>query len=98
MVSDSGDCESKIKIFYRENKRAINYSLAAVLLIVFVIYFVMACYLDFDRATDLFIVTMITVFFIAYYQLKRFCGDWIHQCVCFPVATMVQEKWRFLRW
>ena len=97
-TSDSDDCQSKIKVFYRNNKQAINYSLLAILLIAFIIYFVMACYLNFERATDLFIVTVVTVFLIAYYQIKGYCGDWIHQCICLPVATCVENKWKYLRW
>ena len=96
--SNSNDCESKMKAFYRDNKIAINYSLLAILLIAFIIYFVMACYLNFDRATDLFIVTMVTLFFIVYYQIKGYFGDWIHHCICLPVSTYVKNKWKYLRW
>ena len=69
-----------------------------VLSVGFIIYFIMACYLDFKRATDLFIVTMITVFFIIYYQVKGLCGDWIYQNIFLPISSCCESKWNILRW
>ncbi|XP_065057423.1 solute carrier family 28 member 3-like [Rhopilema esculentum] len=92
------ECESKLGLFYKENKSVINGILSAILLSMFLAYFVVACYLDFDRARDLFIVTMVSMFFFLYYKIKGCCGDWTYKSICLPMATCVQKRWKILRW
>ena len=95
---DCQECESKLGLFYKENKSVINGIFSAILLAIFLAYFVVACYLDFDRARDLFIVTMISMFFFLYYKIKGYCGDWTYRSICLPMATCVQKRWTILRW
>lgn len=60
-------------------------------------YFIAACYLNFQRALALVIMTAVVVFFICWDIFKKHCGAKV-LLLLRPVGKCFQKSWPWLRW
>lgn len=60
-------------------------------------YFIAACYLNFQRALALVIMTAVVVFFICWGIFKKHCGAKV-LLLLRPIGKCFQKSWPWLRW
>ena len=79
-------------------KEYVRICVTAILFGSFAAYFVIACWLDFKRATDLFIVTIFAVFCLLYWLLKTCFGESIYHYIISPLVNKVESNWPKFKW
>ncbi|XP_013925303.1 PREDICTED: sodium/nucleoside cotransporter 1-like [Thamnophis sirtalis] len=69
----------------------------AILILGYLAYFIAACYLDYQRALALIVLTSLAVAFLAYSLVKKYLGAKIIQMLS-PCSKCCQKAWRWLKW
>lgn len=60
-------------------------------------YFIAACYLNFQRALALVVITAVVVFFICWEVFQKHCGAKV-LLLLRPVGKCFQKAWPWLKW
>lgn len=60
-------------------------------------YLIAACWLNFQRALALLIITAVVVFFILWSLFKKYCGAKVLLLLS-PVQKCFQKSWPWLKW
>uniref|UniRef100_A0A8C5LX08 Sodium/nucleoside cotransporter n=1 Tax=Leptobrachium leishanense TaxID=445787 RepID=A0A8C5LX08_9ANUR len=83
--------------FYRKHKTVIKYVLYGILLAGFLALVIAACVLNFKRALALFVLTVLTIFFVFWdLFMDRYEGK-IAKCFS-PVGEFFRKQWFWMKW
>ena len=72
--------------------------IVGVLASLYVAYVVAACVINFDKAVDLFAISMFALFCVVYWFVKKFFGKWIDRVIFKPIVEFVRGRWLFFKW
>lgn len=90
--------ENWFKNTYNENSSLIKISLWALLCGLYIAYVMVACIKNFDKATDLFAISMFALFCFVYWFIKTYCGKWITRNIFGPISNAIKSKWKIFKW
>ena len=90
--------ENAAERFYKKHTSLVKLVGLTVLCDGYLAYLMVACLTDFNRARDLFAITIFAVFCIAYWRIKELFGDAINTRVIAPIVTAVESKWKLVKW
>ncbi|XP_013410730.1 solute carrier family 28 member 3 [Lingula anatina] len=90
--------QGAVDTFLEEHKRTLEIIALVLLLIGYAIYFVWALVLDFERATALFVITLLVVISVAYALIKKQIGGWMNTRIFKPVQKFGNSNRRVLKW
>ncbi|NXQ58844.1 S28A1 protein, partial [Anthoscopus minutus] len=65
--------------------------------VAYLCYFIAACYLSFQRALALVVMTAVVAFFICWEVFKKHCGAKV-QPLLRPIGKCFQKSWPWLKW
>jgi len=57
-----------------------------------------ACIKNFDKAVDLFAISMFALFCLVYWFIKKFFGKWIAKNIFSPIVHTIKSRWTFFKW
>lgn len=60
-------------------------------------YFIAACWLNFQRALALVVMTAVVVFFICWSLFKKHCGAKVLLLLS-PIWKCIKKSWQWLKW
>ena len=90
--------ENWFKNIYAANSSIIKLACFSILLCLYIAYVVVACIKNFDKAVDLFAISMFALFCLVYWFIKKFFGKWIAKNVFSPIVHTIKSKWTFFKW
>ncbi|XP_032089013.1 sodium/nucleoside cotransporter 2 [Thamnophis elegans] len=88
---------SKAKRFCKAHRKLFHQVFLGILIAGYLAYFIAACYLDYQRALALIVLTSLAVAFLAYSLVKKYLGAKIIQMLS-PCSKCCQKAWRWLKW
>ncbi|XP_066491550.1 sodium/nucleoside cotransporter 2-like [Tiliqua scincoides] len=88
---------SKATAFCKAHVKTFHKIFLVILCAAYLAYFIAACWLDFQRALALVILTCLGVALVAYSMIKKWWGSKIVQLLS-PVGKCCQSSWRWLKW
>ncbi|NXG16737.1 S28A1 protein, partial [Grallaria varia] len=88
---------SKAKHFCESHATVLRRVVLGLLGVAYLCYFIAACYLDFQRALALVVMTAVVVFFVCWSFFKKHCGAKVLRLLR-PVGKCFQKSWPWLKW
>ncbi|NWV63528.1 S28A1 protein, partial [Malurus elegans] len=88
---------SKAKHFCKAHAKVLRRVGLGILGVAYLCYFIAACYLNFQRALALVVLTAVAVFFICWDIFKKHCGAKV-LLLLHPVGECFQKSWPWLKW
>ncbi|XP_068814561.1 sodium/nucleoside cotransporter 2 isoform X2 [Struthio camelus] len=88
---------SKAKRFCKAHAKAMQKVVLGLLCIAYLCYFAAACWLNFQRALALVVMTALVVFFMCWSLFRKHCGAKILQLLR-PCRKCFQKSWPWLKW
>ncbi|NXP21427.1 S28A1 protein, partial [Scytalopus superciliaris] len=89
---------SKAKHFCKSHAKVLKRVILGLLGVAYLCYFIAACYLNFQRALALVIITAVVAFFVCWSFFKKYCGAKV-LLLLRPVWKCFQEhSWSWLQW
>ncbi|NXL94172.1 S28A1 protein, partial [Alectura lathami] len=88
---------SKVKRFCKAHAKALQRVFWGLLGAAYLCYFIAACWLNFQRALALVIITAVVVFFVCWSVFKKYCGARVLQLLR-PLWKCFQKSWTWLKW
>ncbi|KAF1493275.1 Sodium/nucleoside cotransporter 1, partial [Megadyptes antipodes antipodes] len=88
---------SKAKRFCKAHVKVFRRVLLGLLGVAYLCYFIAACWLNFQRALALVVMTAVVVFFICWSLFKKHCGAKVLLLLS-PVWKGFQKFWPWLKW
>nr|XP_009665306.1 PREDICTED: sodium/nucleoside cotransporter 1-like [Struthio camelus australis] len=88
---------SKAKRFCKAHAKAMQKVVLGLLCIAYLCYFAAACWLNFQRALALVVMTALVVFFMCWSLFQKHCGAKILQLLR-PCRKCFQKSWPWLKW
>ncbi|KFP84920.1 Sodium/nucleoside cotransporter 2, partial [Acanthisitta chloris] len=88
---------SKAKQFCKAHAKVLRRIVLALLGVAYLCYFIAACYLNFQRALALVVMTAVAVFFICWSFFKKHCGAKV-LLLLHPIGKCFQKLWPWLKW
>ncbi|XP_051484583.1 sodium/nucleoside cotransporter 1-like [Apus apus] len=88
---------SKAKRFCKAHASVLRRVVLGLLGVAYLCYFIVACWLNFQRALALVVMTVVVVFFICWSLFKKHCGAKVLLLLS-PVWKCFQKSWPWLRW
>ncbi|KGL73897.1 Sodium/nucleoside cotransporter 1, partial [Tinamus guttatus] len=87
----------KAKHFCKAHAKAIRKVFLGLLCVAYLCYFAAACWLNFQRALALVIMTALVVFFMCWSFFQKHCGAKVLQLLR-PCRKCFQKSWPWLKW
>nr|XP_034986424.1 sodium/nucleoside cotransporter 1-like isoform X4 [Zootoca vivipara] len=88
---------SKARCFCKAHAKILRKIFLGILYAGYVAYFIAACWLDFDRALALVVLTALVICFMIYSMVKKFWGSKIVQMFS-PFRKCCRSVWPWLKW
>ncbi|NXW76321.1 S28A1 protein, partial [Hirundo rustica] len=88
---------SKAKHFCKAHAKVLRRVVLGLLGVAYLCYFIAACYLNFQRALALVVMTAIVAFFVCWNIFKKHCGAKV-LLLLRPVGKCFQKSWPWLKW
>ncbi|XP_012952696.1 sodium/nucleoside cotransporter 1 [Anas platyrhynchos] len=88
---------SKAKRFCKAHAKTLRMVAWGIFGVAYLCYLIAACWLNFQRALALLIITAVVVFFMLWSLFKKYCGAKVLQLLS-PVQKCFQKSWRWLKW
>ncbi|NXQ32686.1 S28A2 protein, partial [Alaudala cheleensis] len=88
---------SKAKHFCKAHAKVLRRVVLGLLGVAYLCYFIAACYLNFQRALALVVMTAVVAFFICWEIFKKYCGAKV-LLLLHPVGKCFQKVWPWLKW
>ncbi|KAM9270514.1 sodium/nucleoside cotransporter 1-like [Cariama cristata] len=88
---------SKAKCFCKAHAKVLRRVILGLLGVAYLCYFIAACWLNFQRALALVVMTAVVVFFICWSLFKKHCGAKA-LLVLSPAWKYFQKAWPWLKW
>ncbi|XP_041878746.1 sodium/nucleoside cotransporter 1 isoform X2 [Corvus kubaryi] len=88
---------SKAKHFCKAHAKVLRRVVLGLLGVAYLCYFIAACYLNFQRALALVVMTAVVVFFICWDIFKKHCGAKV-LLLLRPIGKCFQKSWQWLKW
>ncbi|NXK79618.1 S28A1 protein, partial [Amazona guildingii] len=88
---------SKAKRFCKAYAKVLRRVVLALLGVAYLCYFIAACWLNFQRALPLVVMTTVVVFFICWSLFKKHCGAKVLLLLS-PVWKCFKKSWLWLKW
>ncbi|NXO54090.1 S28A2 protein, partial [Aramus guarauna] len=88
---------SKAKHFCKAHAKVLRRIALGLLGVAYLCYFIAACWLNFQRALALVVMTAVVVFFICWSLFKKHCGAKV-LLLLNPVWKCFQKSWPWLKW
>ncbi|XP_068552319.1 sodium/nucleoside cotransporter 1-like isoform X1 [Anas acuta] len=88
---------SKAKRFCKAHAKTLRMVALGIFGVAYLCYLIAACWLNFQRALALLIITAVVVFFMLWSLFKKYCGAKVLQLLG-PVQKCFQKSWRWLKW
>ncbi|XP_032555555.1 sodium/nucleoside cotransporter 1-like [Chiroxiphia lanceolata] len=88
---------SKAKHFCKAHAKVLKRVVLGLLGAAYLCYFIAACYLNFQRALALVVITAVVVFFVCWSFFKKHCGAKVLHLLR-PVGKCFQKSWPWLKW
>ncbi|NWU08162.1 S28A1 protein, partial [Cephalopterus ornatus] len=88
---------SKAKHFCKAHAKVLKRVVLGLLGVAYLCYFIAACYLNFQRALALVVITAVVVFFVCWSFFKKHCGAKV-LLLLRPVGKCFQKSWPWLKW
>ncbi|KFP98087.1 Sodium/nucleoside cotransporter 1, partial [Haliaeetus albicilla] len=88
---------SKAKRFCKAHAKVLRMVVLGLLGVAYLCYFIAACWLNFQRALALVVMTAVVVFFICWSLFKKHCGAKV-MLLLSPVWKCFQKSWPWLKW
>ncbi|XP_067161390.1 sodium/nucleoside cotransporter 2 isoform X3 [Apteryx mantelli] len=88
---------SKAKHFCKAHAKAIRKVILGILCLAYLCYFAAACWLNFQRALALVVMTAVVVFFMCWSLFQKHCGAKVLQLLR-PCRKCFQKSWPWLKW
>ncbi|KAM6196117.1 sodium/nucleoside cotransporter 1-like [Sarcoramphus papa] len=88
---------SKAKRFCKAHVKVLRRVVLGLLGVAYLCYFIAACWLNFQRALALVVMTAVVVFFICWSLFKKHCGAKVLLLLS-PVSKCFQKSWPWLKW
>ncbi|NWT45327.1 S28A2 protein, partial [Chroicocephalus maculipennis] len=88
---------SKAKRFCKAHAKVLKMVVQGLLGVAYLCYFIAACWLNFQRALALVIMTAVVVFFTCWSFFKKHCGAKVLLLLS-PVWKCFQKSWPWLKW
>ncbi|NXF12713.1 S28A1 protein, partial [Smithornis capensis] len=88
---------SKAKHFCKAHAKVLRRVVLGLLGVAYLCYFIAACYLNFQRALALVVMTALVVFFICWRFFKKHCGAKV-LLLLRPVGKCFRKSWPWLKW
>ena len=90
--------ENWCKNVYTENSSLVKLVCFSIFFALYVAYVMVACIKNFDKAVDLFAVSMFALFCMVYWFIKTFFGKWIARNVFSPIVLTIKSRWTLFKW
>ena len=90
--------ENWFKNIYAANSSIIKLACFSILLCLYIAYVVVACIKNFDKAVDLFAISMFALLCLVYWFIKKFFGKWIAKNIFSPIEHAIKSRWTFFKW
>ncbi|XP_069723296.1 sodium/nucleoside cotransporter 1-like [Phaenicophaeus curvirostris] len=88
---------SKAKRFCKTHAKALRRVVLGLLVVAYLCYFIAACWLNFQRALALVVMTAVVVFFVCWSLFKKYCGAKVLLFLS-PVWKCFRKSWPRLKW
>ncbi|XP_054692724.1 sodium/nucleoside cotransporter 2 isoform X2 [Grus americana] len=88
---------SKAKYFCKAHAKVLRRVALGLLGVAYLCYFIAACWLNFQRALALVVITAVVVFFICWSLFKKHCGAKV-LLLLNPIWKCFQKCWPWLKW
>ncbi|XP_065544857.1 sodium/nucleoside cotransporter 1 isoform X2 [Lathamus discolor] len=88
---------SKAKRFCKAYAKVLRRVILALLGVAYLCYFIVACWLNFQRALPLVVMTAVVVFFICWSLFKKNCGAKVLLLLS-PIRKCFKRSWLWLKW
>ncbi|NXX15787.1 S28A2 protein, partial [Podargus strigoides] len=88
---------SKAKRFCKAHAKVLRRVVLGLLGVAYLCYFIAACWLNFQRALALVVMTAVVVFFTCWSLFKKYCGAKVLQLLS-PIWKCFQKCWPWLKW
>ncbi|NXQ43023.1 S28A2 protein, partial [Catharus fuscescens] len=88
---------SKAKHFCKIHANVLRGVVLGLLGAAYMCYFIAACYLNFQRALALVVMTAVVAFFICWGIFKKYCGAKV-LLLLHPIGKCFQKSWPWLKW
>ncbi|NXF51304.1 S28A1 protein, partial [Oceanites oceanicus] len=88
---------SRGKRFCKAHAKVLRRVILGLLGVAYLCYFIAACWLNFQRALALVVMTAVVVFFICWSLFKKYCGAKVLLLLS-PVWKCFQKCWPWLKW
>ncbi|XP_065590375.1 sodium/nucleoside cotransporter 1-like isoform X1 [Cyrtonyx montezumae] len=88
---------SKAKNFCKAHTKALWRVFWGLLGVAYMCYFIAACWLNFQRALALVIITAVIIFFACWSLFKKYCGAKVLTLLS-PFWKCLQKSWPWLKW
>ncbi|NXM26145.1 S28A2 protein, partial [Oxyruncus cristatus] len=88
---------SKAKHFCKAHAKVLKRVVLGLLGVAYLCYFIAACYLNFQRALALVVITAVVVFFVCWSFFKKHCGAKV-LLLLRPIGKCFQKSWPWLKW
>lgn len=88
---------SKAKRFCKAHAKALRRVFWGLLGAAYLCYFIAACWLNFQRALALVVITAVVIFFVCWSLFKKYCGAKVLTLLS-PLWKCLQKSWPWLKW
>ncbi|KFP20018.1 Sodium/nucleoside cotransporter 2, partial [Egretta garzetta] len=88
---------SKAKRFCKAHAKVLRRVFLGLLGVAYLCYFIAACWLNFQRALALVVMTAVVVFFICWSLFKKHCGAKVLLLLS-PIWKCIKKSWQWLKW
>ncbi|NWV09432.1 S28A1 protein, partial [Ptilonorhynchus violaceus] len=88
---------SKAKHFCKAHDKVLRRVILGLFGVAYLCYFIAACYLSFQRALALVVMTAVVAFFVCWEIFKKRCGAKV-LLLLHPVGKCFQKSWPWLKW
>ncbi|XP_048812066.1 sodium/nucleoside cotransporter 1-like isoform X2 [Lagopus muta] len=88
---------SKAKRFCKAHTKALRRVCWGILGAAYLCYFIAACWLNFQRALALVVITVVVIFFMCWSLFKKYCGAKVLTLLS-PLWKCLQKSWPWLKW
>lgn len=88
---------SKAKRFCKAHAKALWRVFWGLLGAAYLCYFIAACWLNFQRALALVVITAVVIFFVCWSLFKKYCGAKVLTLLS-PLWKCLQKSWPWLKW
>ncbi|XP_065498290.1 sodium/nucleoside cotransporter 1-like [Caloenas nicobarica] len=88
---------SKAKCFCKAHAKVLRMVVLGLLGVAYLCYFIAACWLNFQRALALVVMTAVVAFFTCWSLFKKHCGARVLLLLS-PVGKCFQRSWPWLKW